>query len=279
MEEVLAQQRNASKPVTGSAFLRGVALVLIKLAAAQVFVNLAIALSGVGLLNIAFYLYAVGLMVSFMGRTVAGSAYVLRPGTLSLSKMLGDSTTSVVEIPTKDILSVRPVMLGERLECSVRRVTVIDVRAVQGARMRLAYGMALFSARLARRIAAHRESRLRGYAVVYMEEGKRQACVFLPDEAFLAALTALLPGKVGHDERETGNETVMARALERAFPELYPFVNPLLSEERRRQAVEAIAAQKAQKKARREARINWWRRGKRKGAKAGEKHDGKDGTV
>lgn len=279
MEEVLAQQHNASKPLTGSAFLRGVALVLMRLAVAQVLVNLAIALSGVGLLNIAFYLYAVGLMVSFMGRTVAGSAYVLRPGTLSLSKMLGDSTTSVVEIPTKDILSVRPVMLGERLECSVRRVTVIDARAAQGARMRLAYGMALFSARLARKIAANREGGLRGYAVVYMEEGKRQACVFLPDEAFLAALTALLPGRMGFDERETGNETVMARALERAFPELYPFVNPLLSEERRQQAVETIAAQKAQKKARKEARKNKWRRRLSKSAPAGEKHDGKDGIV
>lgn len=279
MEEVLAQQHNASKPLTGSAFLRGVALVLMKLAAAQVLVNLAIALSGVGLLNIAFYLYAVGLMVSFMGRTVAGSAYVLRLGTLSLSKMLGDSTTSVVEIPTKDILSVRPVMLGERLECSVRRVTVIDARAAQGVRMRLAYGMALFSARLARKIAANRESSLRGYAVVYMEEGKRQACVFLPDEAFLVALAALLPGRMGLDERETGNETVMARALERAFPELYPFVNPLLSEERGQQAIQTIAAQKAQKKARKEARKNKWRRRLSKGAPAGEKHDGKDGTV
>lgn len=279
MEEVLAQQHNASKPLTGGAFLRGVALVLMKLAAAQVLVNLAITLSGVGLLNIAFYLYAVGLMVSFMGRTVAGSAYVLRPGTLSLSKMLGDSTTSVVEIPTKDILSVRPVMLGERLECSVRRVTVIDARAAQGARMRLAYGMALFSARLARKIAANRESSPRGYAVVYMEEGKRQACVFLPDKSFLAALAALLPGRMGLDERETGNETVMARALERAFPELYPFVNPLLSEERRQQAVETIAAQKAQKKARKEARKNKWRRRLSKSAPAGEKHDGKDGTV
>ena len=250
MEEVLAQQRNASKPVTGSAFLRGVALVLIKLAAAQVLVNLAIALSGVGLLNIAFYLYAVGLMVSFMGRTVAGSAYVLRPGMLSLSKMLGDSTTSVVEIPTKDILSVRPVMLGERLECSVRRVTVIDAQAAQGVRMRLCYAVSLFSARLARRIAGDRAQKTRGYAVVYMEEGKRQACVFLPDEAFLGALSALLPGKVGLDERAPGNETVMARALERAFPALYPFVSPLIAPEREQAAREELTRQRARKKRR-----------------------------
>ena len=45
--------------------------------------------------------------------------------------MLGDSTTSVVEIPTKDIVSVREIAYGERLECSVRRVTVIDAQAAQ----------------------------------------------------------------------------------------------------------------------------------------------------
>ena len=248
MEEVLAQQRNAARPVTGGAFLKGVALVIVKLAVAQIAFNLAIVLSGVGLLNVAFYLYAVWLMVSFMRRTVAGSAYVLRPQTLSFSKMLGDSTTSVVEIPTKDIVSVREIAYGERLECSVRRVTVIDAQAAQGARMRLCYAMSLLSARLARKIAGAMAQRTRGYAVVYMEEGRRQACVFLPDEAFLAALSSLLPGKVGLDEREPGNETVMARALERAFPALYPYVTPLVSKEHEQAAREEIARQRSRKK-------------------------------
>ena len=250
MEEVLAQQRNAARPVTGGAFLKGVALVIVKLAVAQIAVNLAIVLSGMGLLNVAFYLYAVWLMVSFMRRTVAGSAYVLRPQTLSFSKMLGDSTTSVVEIPTKDIVSVREIAFGERLECSVRRVTVIDAQAAQGVRMRLCYAASLFSARLARRIAGDRAQKTRGYAVVYMEEGKRQACVFLPDEAFLGALSALLPGKVGLDERAPGNETVMARALERAFPALYPFVSPLIAPEREQAAREELTRQRARKKRR-----------------------------
>ena len=247
MEEVLAQQRNAARPVTGGAFLKGVALVIVKLAVAQIAVNLAIVLSGMGLLNVAFYLYAVWLMVSFMRHTVAGSAYVLRPQTLSFSKMLGDSTTSVVEIPTKDIVSVREIAFGERLECSVRRVTVIDAQAAQGVRMRLCYAASLFSARLARRIAGDRAQKTRGYAVVYMEEGKRQACVFLPDEAFLGALSALLPGKVGLDERAPGNETVMARALERAFPALYPFVSPLIAPEREQAAREELTRQRARK--------------------------------
>lgn len=274
MEEVLAHQRNAARPVTGAAFLRGVALVIIKLAVAQILVNLAITLSGEGLLNIAFYLYAVGLMVSFMGRTVAGSAYALRPQTLTMSKMLGDSTTSVVEIPTKDILSVRKIARAERLECSVRSVTVIDASAAQGLRMRAAYAAALVSARLARRIAGGAATEMRGYAVVYMEEGKRRACVFLPDEAFLTALDALLPGRVGLDERTPGNETVMARALERAFPELYPFVSPLVSPERERQAREELARQKA-------ARVRKKQKPAKKadGAVTGEEHDGKDGTL
>ena len=218
MEEVLAQQRNAARPVTGGAFLKGVALVLLKLAVAQVAVNLAITLSGVGLLNVVFYIYAVGLMVAFMSRTVAGSAYVLRPQMLSFSKMLGDSTTSVVEIPTKDIVSVRKIAFGERLACSVRRVTVIDAQAAQGMRMRLSYAMSLFSARLARRIAGKQAQKTRGYAVVYMEEGKRQACVFRPDETFLDA-----------------------------FPALYPFVTPLISPEREQAAREELERQRARK--------------------------------
>lgn len=244
MEEVLARQQRAAKPLTGGAFLRGVAVMIVKLAVAQVIVNLAITVSGVGLLNIAFYVYAVCLMVAFMRRTVAGSVYVLRPGVLTLSKMLGDSTTSVVEIPTKDIVSVRPVLRGERLACSYHRVTVIDADAAQGLRMSLAFALSLFSARLSRRLAGRAAGEARGYAVAYMEDGKRQACVFRPDEAFLGALRALLPERVGLDDRQTC-ATMMAQALKRAFPEIYTFAEPLISPEREQAAREEVARQRA----------------------------------
>ena len=136
MEEVLAQQRNTAKPMTGRLFVMSMALVLIKLALAQILVNLAISLSGIGLLNIAFYVYAVSMLAGFMRRTVAGSVYVLKESTLTFSKMLGDSATSVVVIPRASVVSIRPVLRGERLGSCYRRVTVIDASATVGWRMR-----------------------------------------------------------------------------------------------------------------------------------------------
>ena len=57
MQEILAQQRNAAKPVTGKGFLLGVTGVIVKLSIAQLLVNLLIVATGIGLLNIAFYLF------------------------------------------------------------------------------------------------------------------------------------------------------------------------------------------------------------------------------
>lgn len=51
-----------------------------------------------------FYLYAVATLAMFMRRTVASSAYTLKQETLVLERKLGDSTTSVVEIPLDRIL-------------------------------------------------------------------------------------------------------------------------------------------------------------------------------
>ena len=99
MEEIRAQQVNRARPMTGRDFVLGVASVVLRLALAQILCNLLIAATGAGLLNVLFYLYAVATLAMFMRRTVASSAYTLKQETLVLERKLGDSTTSVVEVP------------------------------------------------------------------------------------------------------------------------------------------------------------------------------------
>lgn len=250
MQEILAQQRNAAKPVTGKGFLLGVTGVIVKLSIAQLLVNLLIVATGIGLLNIAFYLYAIWVIVAFMGRTVAGSLYMLKENALYLQKTLGDSTVSVTEIPLQDILAIRPVVCGERLECSYRRVTVVDAACAKTPRMRFASGLSVLSASLARRAAGRYAYEPRGVIVAYMEEGKRCCCVFRPDDAFLAELERALPDAYGADERTRENTpvTLMAQALQRAFPDLYAHVEPLVSREAAEAAKQEIALQKQAKK-------------------------------
>ena len=114
----------------------------------------------------------------------------------------------------------------------------------------LAAALALLSAKLARRVAGPMAYEARGVVVAYTEEGKRCCCVARPDEAFLAALERALPDAYGADERTAENTppTMMAQALERAFPELYAHVTPLVSREAVDAAKREIARQKQAKK-------------------------------
>lgn len=155
MEEIRFQQINAPRPMTGKSFLLGVAAVLLRLAIAQILCNLLITATGVGLLNIAFYLYAVVTLFRFMRKTVAGSAYTLKEKSLVLQKRLGDSTTSVIEIPLDEIVSIRPICAGERLKVCYKQVTVMDSNAAVPMRIRWGWRASLLSARLARKIAGN----------------------------------------------------------------------------------------------------------------------------
>lgn len=252
MEEIILQQRNAPKPVTGKGFILGIAGVLVRLALAQMIVNALIMLTGVGLLNIAFYLCAVLVIVRFMTHTVAGSTYTLKENTLTLQRLLGDSTVSVTEIPLEKIASVRPVLYADRLKSSYRIVTVIDAQAAQPLRMKLAFALSLISATLAKKAAGALAYRQRGTAVVFEEEGKRQAVVLLAEEQMLEALCAALPDVYGVDERTQENvpASMMAQALERAFPDLYTHVEPLLTQARAEAARQEIERQKREREAR-----------------------------
>ena len=237
IEAIVASQKDRPEPVTGKGFLLSVASVVLRLALAQIVVNLLISATGVGLLNVAFYVYAVWLLAAFMRRTVAASAYTLKEHTLYLQKLLGDSTTSVVEIPLASIVAIRPVAACERLKLSYRQVTVIDARARSPFRARLAFVLSLFSAHLARLAAGKNAETIIGYAIAYDEGGKTRCCVFRPNGDFCAALAEALPGAFGRDDRLDGEKaTLWARALHRAFPAVYPQVKPLVSEQELEQA-------------------------------------------
>lgn len=231
METIIYRQQDAAAPLTGRTFLLSIAGIALRMAAAQILVNLLISLTGMGLLNIAFYLYAVWLLLRFMRRTVARYVYTLRSETLVLQRCLGDSTTSVIEIPLDSIAAMRPAYRGERLKTAYRQVTVIDPAARPPLRMRAAFVLSLLSAGLARRAAGSGAQEEAGWVLVYDEGGARRACVFRPDEQLRAQLAQRLGDAYGFDERMTRArvKTLYARALQRAFPALYPYVEPLVN--------------------------------------------------
>ena len=249
MDEIILRQRDAAKPLTGKGFILNVAGIILKLAIAQIVVNLLIALTGVGLLNIVFYLYAIWLLFVFMKRTVACYVYTLKERELVMERRLGDSPITVIVIPLERIISMRPVKKGERLKTTYQQVTEIDPAGRPPFRMRMAFRLSLVSAHLARRCAGTGAEEALAWVLVFSEEGKLRACVFCPDEEMIAALQGKLGEAFGFDERMTRARitTVYARALQRAFPALYPYVEPLVSQEEADWAREELARRKAQR--------------------------------
>ena len=256
MDEIICRQKNAPQPMTGRRFVLGTAGIVLRLAVAQLLVNAAIALSGAGLLNALFYLYAVALLIGFMRRTVSSSVYTLGRQTLVLQSMLGDSTTSVVEIELSRVMAVRPVARCEKLRLCYAQVTTVDAQAKPGFRVRAAFFASLFSARLARLLAGKAADEQAGWAVVFREDSLLRACVLRPNEALLQALEEALPEAFDVDDRLTRApiHTISARALQRAFPAAYPHVEPLVDEAQLRWARDEIARQKQAREAERERR-------------------------
>lgn len=252
MDEIIFRQRDAAKPLTGKAFILNIALIILKLAIAQIAVNLLIVLTGTGLLNIVFYLYAIWLLFGFMRRTVACYVYTLKENVLVLERRLGDSPITVIEIPLDRVISLRPVKKGERLKTTYRQVTEIDPACRPPFRVRAAFVVSLLSARLARRCAGKGTDGEIGYVLVFKEGERLNACVFRPDEEMREKLAGMLGEAYGFDERMTRARvtTVYGRALSRAFPALYPYVEPLISEEEAAWAREELAKRKDEKKQR-----------------------------
>ena len=139
IEDIIIQQKERAKPVTGKAFLLSVSGIVIRLAIAQILCNLLISLTGVGLINILFYLYAIVLLMGYIRKTVAGYTYTLKESALYLQRQAGDVTTTLVEIPLGKIRAVRPVAKGERIALYYRQVTAIDPQAAPSGRVKAAF--------------------------------------------------------------------------------------------------------------------------------------------
>lgn len=250
MQEIIFQQRNAAKPLTGKAFMLSIAGILIRLAIAQLVINALISMTGMGLLNVAFYLYAVWLLIAFMRETVAGYVYTLKEGVLVLERRLGDSTITVVEIPLERVVSLRQVRMGENLHISYRDVMHIDASSRPPLRVRAAFIASLLSSHLARMLAGRQAQDVIGHVIVFDDGSLRRACTFCPNEALLEKLEGILGERLEFDERMTRTKvhTLYARALERAFPALYAYVEPLIRREDVEWAQEEVARQKAERK-------------------------------
>lgn len=250
MQEIIFQQRNAAKPLTGRTFVLSIAGVLVCLAIAQLIINVIISMTGVGLLNVAFYLYAIWLLIAFMRDTVAAYVYTLKQDTLVLERKLGDSTITVVEIPLDQVASLRPVRMAENLHISYRDVLHIDACSRPLLRVRIAFGVSLLSSRLARMLAGKRAQDVIGHVIVFDEGNLRRACTFCPNEALLQLLSQRLNERMDFDERMTHTKvhTLYARALERAFPALYGYVDPLIKHEDVAWAREEMERQKAERR-------------------------------
>ena len=121
--------------------------------------------------------------------------------------------------------------------------------AVPPMRIRWGWRASLLSARLARKIAGNGVDAQIGYAIVYNEEGDtyRRACVFCPNGQMCAALGDVLGDRFDADDRLSRPKvtTMYAQALQRAFPELYAHVTPLVSEEQAQQAADAAKTAQA----------------------------------
>lgn len=250
MDEIILRQRDAAKPLSGKAFFLNIALILLKLSVAQIVINLLIGMTGAGLLNIAFYLYAIWLLFGFMRRTVACYVYTLKENVIVLERRLGDSPITVIEIPLKSVISMRPVMKGERLMTTYRQVTEVDPAGRPPFRMRAAFVLSLLSARLARRCAGEGIHDVIGYVLVHSEAEKLNACVFCPNEELRGKLEQMLGSAYGFDERMTRARVtkLYARALQRAFPSLYPYVEPLTRQDEAEWAKDELARRKEERK-------------------------------
>lgn len=251
MDEIILRQRDAAKPLSGKAFVLNIAVIILKLAIAQMVINALIAMTGVGLFNIVFYLYAIWLLFGFMRRTVACYVYTLKESALVLERRLGDSPITVIEIPLDRVVSMRPVKKGERLKTTYRQVTEVDPQTRPPFRVRAAFVLSLVSARLARRCAGAGMDEVIGHVLVFSEGDKLNACVFRPNEDMQDKLAQMLGAAYDFDERMTRARvtTVYARALSRAFPALYPYVEPLIPEGETAWAKEELARRKAARKA------------------------------
>ncbi len=231
MLEMIYRQQHAARPLSGRTLLVRGAGIALRLAAAQLILGaLAADAAWPGAV---LAIYAAGLFAALVHDATASCAATLWTDRLLLERRIGEWTTARLEIPLSQIVSLRPVYGAENLRLTYRRATHIDPASAPGLRVRAAFALSLLSGRLARLTAGRRARAKIGYVLVYEATGGRCACTFRPDETMLAHLQAILCERFGFDERMTREKkrTLYSRALQRAFPALYPYVEALISQE------------------------------------------------
>lgn len=276
MDEIIETQRECAKPLTRKDFLVSVAAIVLRLTVMQLTVYFAILLTGVNALNLAVYAYACRLLWLFLRRVTASYFYTLKTQTLVLQRRIGDSTTGLVEIPLKHIRAVRPVCFGEDMRLYDRRVTTIDSACRPPLRVRAGFALSRISAHAARAAAGKLAYQRAGYVVVYEESGALRYCLFRPKAQLCAALADALGSAFGADDLEGTKplDGVYARCLQKAFPELYPHVRPMMDPTQVEAARRELAERRQKRKTKKEARPSCAAR-----KKSGEKHEVHDDPV
>lgn len=260
MSGILQEQVNRPERMDPKTFLMTLVRMVLRLAVAQIVVTILVFVLKAPVLNFLFYAYAVAEVVIILRQILASDRYVLTASGLLLERRMGDMVLHSVNVPTDQMVSVREYAAGEKLPVSYAHVTEFRRQAKVPLNVRLGRGLAVFSARLARRCAGTAAGNPCGLVLAYYEGNKVKACTFEPDAGMLEALGKVLGERMGTDDRlaRPHLRTFMARTQARAFPELYPHVLALVTpqDEAWAEAFEKKRKQEqARKKAQKEAKL------------------------
>ena len=89
--------------------------------------------------NTVFCVFSAALLLSLLYKRMSGSAYGLTGNSIEFEKKIAGRSVLKLEIPLKDILTVRPYYGGERLRTSYEQVLYMDDGLRPSASARLAF--------------------------------------------------------------------------------------------------------------------------------------------
>ena len=233
MNEILAEQVNRAEHFDSRSFFMTVIRMVLRLAAAEICTTVLVFFLKISLLKVLFYAYAIAEVLFFLRQILASDRYVLMPDRLLMERRMGDMVMFSLALPVDRIAAVREYAAGEKLSVSYAHVSEFRRQANVPFRVRIARGVAVISSRLAVLCAGTAVQNPCGLVLAYYEGIKVKACTFEPDAGMLRALEDVLGDRMGTDDRlaRPHLRTFMARIQARAFPALYPHVEPLVTPE------------------------------------------------
>ena len=229
----VARQIVSPPRMTGRLFLLRLARVLVFASIAGIVISLAVRISGLAFLQVGFYLFIVFLLFDWYLDCIQSTEIILTNQELRFEKETDSEEKQETRIPLSEIVAIRRHAAGEDLKVTYPYITYAQRAMMPSAYTRLVWAAGCLSARLARLMAAERFYRIDGNLIVYREMTEKKAYLIPADEQFLSALSVALPEQTGKDDRMEGQPVISMRGriLQRAFPQLYPHVLPLLREE------------------------------------------------